>query len=193
MFLSSLFECLSSVGSSHINKMQGSSERERERPRERDRDRDGRDRERDREKEREPERERDREPIRERDREKGGSLGNVEHAPIWRPGMENIVLKLLVCKITLRKNPISVSNTENCVFYQVQSTAYPAAAAAAVGDLHPSSTVTSSPRCRLVPRRMFSSGPAFCTIPGAKVFLLVNIQTHLCYGKMTFGSAFTRK
>uniref|UniRef100_A0A8C8A3W6 Nuclear receptor corepressor 2 n=1 Tax=Oryzias sinensis TaxID=183150 RepID=A0A8C8A3W6_9TELE len=80
---------ISPVGSSHINKMQGSSERERERPRERDRDRDGRDRERDREKEREPERERDREPIRERDREKGGSLGNVEHAPIWRPGTEH--------------------------------------------------------------------------------------------------------
>uniref|UniRef100_A0A671TET8 Nuclear receptor corepressor 2 n=1 Tax=Sparus aurata TaxID=8175 RepID=A0A671TET8_SPAAU len=27
---------------------------------------------------------------RERDREKGGSLGNVEHAPIWRPGLEQI-------------------------------------------------------------------------------------------------------
>ncbi|XP_024131087.1 nuclear receptor corepressor 2 isoform X2 [Oryzias melastigma] len=81
---------ISPVGSSHINKMQGSSERERERPRERDRDRD-----RDREREKEPERERDRdrdrdrETIRERDREKGGSLGNVEHAPIWRPGTEH--------------------------------------------------------------------------------------------------------
>uniref|UniRef100_A0A8D3BLC8 Nuclear receptor corepressor 2 n=1 Tax=Scophthalmus maximus TaxID=52904 RepID=A0A8D3BLC8_SCOMX len=31
--------------------------------------------------------ERDRD--RERDREKGGSLGNVEHAPIWRPGTEH--------------------------------------------------------------------------------------------------------
>uniref|UniRef100_A0A3B3CAN1 Nuclear receptor corepressor 2 n=1 Tax=Oryzias melastigma TaxID=30732 RepID=A0A3B3CAN1_ORYME len=71
-----------------------SPERERERPRERDRDRD-----RDREREKEPERERDRdrdrdrETIRERDREKGGSLGNVEHAPIWRPGTENSIFQ----------------------------------------------------------------------------------------------------
>uniref|UniRef100_A0A665WLJ2 Nuclear receptor corepressor 2 n=1 Tax=Echeneis naucrates TaxID=173247 RepID=A0A665WLJ2_ECHNA len=51
---------ISPVGSSHINKMQGtssSSDRDRERE--------------------------------ERDREKGGSLGNVEHAPIWRPGTEH--------------------------------------------------------------------------------------------------------
>uniref|UniRef100_A0A672JII0 Nuclear receptor corepressor 2 n=1 Tax=Salarias fasciatus TaxID=181472 RepID=A0A672JII0_SALFA len=54
---------ISPVGSSHINKMQGTSSSERER-------------------------ERDRE-HRERDREKGGSLGNVEHAPIWRPGTEH--------------------------------------------------------------------------------------------------------
>lgn len=109
MFLSFMFLCsfefLSSVGSSHINKMQGSSERERERPRERDRDRD-----RDREREKEPERERDRdrdrdrETIRERDREKGGSLGNVEHAPIWRPGTENSIFQLLVCMVKIFQN-----------------------------------------------------------------------------------------
>uniref|UniRef100_A0A668AF65 Nuclear receptor corepressor 2 n=1 Tax=Myripristis murdjan TaxID=586833 RepID=A0A668AF65_9TELE len=34
-------------------------------------------------------RERDRDRERERDREKGGSHGNVEHAPIWRPGTEH--------------------------------------------------------------------------------------------------------
>uniref|UniRef100_A0A8D3CQY0 Nuclear receptor corepressor 2 n=1 Tax=Scophthalmus maximus TaxID=52904 RepID=A0A8D3CQY0_SCOMX len=34
-------------------------------------------------------RERERDRDRERDREKGGSLGNVEHAPIWRPGTEH--------------------------------------------------------------------------------------------------------
>uniref|UniRef100_A0A668A5X9 Nuclear receptor corepressor 2 n=1 Tax=Myripristis murdjan TaxID=586833 RepID=A0A668A5X9_9TELE len=32
---------------------------------------------------------RDRDRERERDREKGGSHGNVEHAPIWRPGTEH--------------------------------------------------------------------------------------------------------
>uniref|UniRef100_A0A665WJZ1 Nuclear receptor corepressor 2 n=1 Tax=Echeneis naucrates TaxID=173247 RepID=A0A665WJZ1_ECHNA len=55
---------ISPVGSSHINKMQGTSSSS-------DRDREQRDRD------------------RERDREKGGSLGNVEHAPIWRPGTEH--------------------------------------------------------------------------------------------------------
>uniref|UniRef100_A0A7N5ZYF1 Nuclear receptor corepressor 2 n=1 Tax=Anabas testudineus TaxID=64144 RepID=A0A7N5ZYF1_ANATE len=44
---------------------------------------------RDRERDRDRERERDRDRERERDREKGGSLGNVEHAPIWRPGTDH--------------------------------------------------------------------------------------------------------
>uniref|UniRef100_A0A3Q0SM03 Nuclear receptor corepressor 2 n=1 Tax=Amphilophus citrinellus TaxID=61819 RepID=A0A3Q0SM03_AMPCI len=84
---------ISPVGSSHINKMQGTaSSLERERDRERDRERE-RENEREREKERERERDRQRdrekereERDRERERDKGGSLGNVEHAPIWRPG-----------------------------------------------------------------------------------------------------------
>uniref|UniRef100_A0A3P9AIK9 Nuclear receptor corepressor 2 n=1 Tax=Esox lucius TaxID=8010 RepID=A0A3P9AIK9_ESOLU len=60
--------------------------RERDRDRERERDRD-RERERDREQERERDRERQRD--KDRDREKGISHGNVEHAPIWRPGTEH--------------------------------------------------------------------------------------------------------
>ncbi|KAM9744671.1 nuclear receptor corepressor 2 isoform 3-T4 [Menidia menidia] len=87
---------ISPVGSSHISKIQSTasaSERERERYRERDREQDRereleRDRER-RERDRERDRDRDKERERERDREKGGSLGNVEHAPIWRPGTEH--------------------------------------------------------------------------------------------------------
>ncbi|XP_031426191.1 nuclear receptor corepressor 2 isoform X4 [Clupea harengus] len=103
---------ISPVGQAHMNKIPGtpsSSERERERDRERERERERdqerqrdhernreRERERDREKERERERERDRDRERERDRdrdrdrEKSGSMGhgNVEHAPIWRPGHE---------------------------------------------------------------------------------------------------------
>ncbi|KAF7199803.1 nuclear receptor corepressor 2 isoform X3 [Nothobranchius furzeri] len=84
---------ISPVGPSHINKMQStslsSSERERERDRERERERDReREQDREREKDRERERERERERDRDRDREKGGTLGNVEHAPIWRPGTE---------------------------------------------------------------------------------------------------------
>ncbi|XP_057688811.1 nuclear receptor corepressor 2 isoform X2 [Corythoichthys intestinalis] len=78
---------ISPVGSSHMNKIQGtSSERERERERDRDRDRD-RERDRERERERERDRERDRDRDRDRDREKSGA--NVEHAPIWRPGTEH--------------------------------------------------------------------------------------------------------
>ncbi|KPP71959.1 nuclear receptor corepressor 2-like, partial [Scleropages formosus] len=86
---------ISPGGPSHLSKIQGSSSSERERDRERERERE-RDRERDHERERERERERDRDRERERDRErdrdrdKPGSLshGNVEHAPIWRPGTE---------------------------------------------------------------------------------------------------------
>uniref|UniRef100_A0A669CAY2 Nuclear receptor corepressor 2 n=1 Tax=Oreochromis niloticus TaxID=8128 RepID=A0A669CAY2_ORENI len=94
------FAC--AVGSSHMSKMQGTAsslERERDRERDRERERES-EREREREKERERERERDRqrdrekereERDRERERDKGGSIGNVEHAPIWRPGVENMV------------------------------------------------------------------------------------------------------
>uniref|UniRef100_A0A7N8X6N7 Nuclear receptor corepressor 2 n=1 Tax=Mastacembelus armatus TaxID=205130 RepID=A0A7N8X6N7_9TELE len=82
---------ISPVGSSHLNKMQGtssSSDRERERDRE------------------------------QRDREKGGSLGNVEHAPIWRPGVEQISS----CSSSVRPasqpyshqhSPVSPRNQEN--------------------------------------------------------------------------------
>ncbi|XP_064882678.1 nuclear receptor corepressor 2 isoform X5 [Oncorhynchus nerka] len=92
---------ISPVGPQHMSKQHGtpsSADRERERDRERDREREReRDRERDREQERERERDRERqrdrdrerERERDRDREKGISHGNVEHAPIWRPGTEH--------------------------------------------------------------------------------------------------------
>ncbi|TRY98024.1 hypothetical protein DNTS_008744 [Danionella cerebrum] len=71
---------ISPVGASHLSKIQcssASSDRERERERERERDR---------ERERERERERDKDRDRDRERDKSLSHGNVEHAPIWRPG-----------------------------------------------------------------------------------------------------------
>ncbi|XP_055367301.1 nuclear receptor corepressor 2 isoform X4 [Betta splendens] len=118
---------ISPVGSSHINKMQSTSssserererDRERERERERDRERDReRERERDRERDRERERDRDRDRERERDREKGGSVGNVEHAPIWRPGTDHNLTSSSMRPVSQpyshQHSPVSPRNQEN--------------------------------------------------------------------------------
>uniref|UniRef100_A0A8C2ZWV2 Nuclear receptor corepressor 2 n=1 Tax=Cyclopterus lumpus TaxID=8103 RepID=A0A8C2ZWV2_CYCLU len=52
---------------------------------------------------------------RERDREKGGSLGNVEHAPIWRPGVEKIFSSVRPSSqpYSHQHSPVSPRNQEN--------------------------------------------------------------------------------
>uniref|UniRef100_A0A8C2ZVS8 Nuclear receptor corepressor 2 n=1 Tax=Cyclopterus lumpus TaxID=8103 RepID=A0A8C2ZVS8_CYCLU len=66
------------------------------------------------------ERERDRDRDRERDREKGGSLGNVEHAPIWRPGTEHSLASSSSSSVrpssqpySHQHSPVSPRNQEN--------------------------------------------------------------------------------
>uniref|UniRef100_A0A665WK58 Nuclear receptor corepressor 2 n=1 Tax=Echeneis naucrates TaxID=173247 RepID=A0A665WK58_ECHNA len=71
---------ISPVGSSHINKMQGTSSSS-------DRDREH--------------------------REKGGSLGNVEHAPIWRPGVEEISVRPASQPYSHQHSPVSPRTQDN--------------------------------------------------------------------------------
>uniref|UniRef100_A0A4W6FKH8 Nuclear receptor corepressor 2 n=1 Tax=Lates calcarifer TaxID=8187 RepID=A0A4W6FKH8_LATCA len=52
-------------------------------------------------------------PDRERDREKGGSLGNVEHAPIWRPGVDSSSSRPASQPYSHQHSPVSPRTQEN--------------------------------------------------------------------------------